>query len=74
MKGLVWASIALVLLTLGGLVSLYQMAFDLWMTAYPFATANEWRTQLYIRLATAVMIGVLWSSLAVWLFRQRRRT
>jgi hypothetical protein len=50
------------------------MAFDLWMTAYPFATANEWRTQLYIRLATAVMIGVLWSSLAVWLFRQRRRT
>jgi hypothetical protein len=74
MKRLVWASVALVLLTLAGLVSLYQVAFDVWMTAYPFANATEWRTRLYIRLATAIVIGVFWSVLAVWLYRQRRRT
>ena len=74
MKRLEWAIIALVLLTLAGLVSLYQVAFDLWMTAYPFANANEWRTRLYYRLATAIVIGVLWSALAVWIYRLKRRS
>ncbi len=69
----VWAWIALALLTLGGLVSLYQVLFDVWMTAYPFANASEWRMRLYIRLATAIVIAVCWSVLAVWLYRQRRR-
>ncbi len=67
------ARITLVLLTLGGLVSLYQVLFDVWMTAYPFANAHEWRTRLCIRLVTTIVIGLFWSTLAVWLFRQRRR-
>jgi hypothetical protein len=71
---IMWASIALGILTLGGLVSLYQVLFDVWMTAYPFVNTNEWRTRLYIRLTTTIVIGLLWSTLAVWLFRHRRRT
>jgi len=70
---IVWASIALVLLTLAGLISLYQVLFDVWMTAYPFASANEWHALLYIRLATAIVIGLLWSVLVGWLYRQRRQ-
>jgi hypothetical protein len=70
---IVWASITLVLLTLGGLVSLYQVLFDIWMTAYPFANAHEWRARFYIRLATTIAIGLFWSALAVWLFQQRRQ-
>ncbi len=52
-----WALIAWVALAFGGLVSLYQALFDLWMTAYPFASVNEWRTRLYIRLATTIGIA-----------------
>jgi hypothetical protein len=71
MKRLIWAWAVLVVLTLGGLVSLYQVLFDVWMTAYPFANPNEWRTRLYIRLTTAVVSGSLWSLLAVWLCRKK---
>ena len=39
-------------LTLGGLLSLYQTLFDLWMTAYPYADAGVWAGRLYLRLAT----------------------
>jgi hypothetical protein len=39
--------------------------FDIWMTAYPFANASEWRTRLYTRLTTTVVIGVLW---VCWLY------
>lgn len=41
------------------------------MTAYPFADPNEWRTRLYIRSATAFVIGLLWVFLAVWLYRRK---
>jgi hypothetical protein len=67
------AGIALGILTLGGLVSLYQVLFDAWMTAYPFANAGEWRLRFYERLATTIVIGALWSALALWIFRHRRR-
>jgi hypothetical protein len=56
------ASIALFILTMGGLFTLYQVIFDIWMTAYPFANTNEWRTRLYIRLATIILIGLIWST------------
>ena len=66
------ASVALFILTMGGLFTLYQVCFDVWMTAYPFANASEWRTRLYIRLATIIVIGFLWSGIVAWLFRHRR--
>lgn len=59
-------------LTLAGLVTLYQVFFDVWMTAYPFANTKEWQTRLYIRLVTAIAIGVFWGLLAGWLYRQHR--
>ncbi len=66
------ASMALFILTMGGLLTLYQVLFDVWMTAYPFANTNEWRTRLYIRVGTFILIGVIWSILVAWLVRQRR--
>ncbi len=69
----VGASVALFVLTMGGLFTLYQVLFDVWMTAYPFANTSEWRTRLYIRLATIIVIGFIWSAIVTWLFRQRRR-
>lgn len=65
--------ITLMALTIGGVISIYQMLFDVWMTAYPFANAHEWRVRFYIRLATIIVIGLLWIVLAVWLYRQRRQ-
>lgn len=67
------ASVMLFVLTMGGLFTLYQVLFDVWMTAYPFANTSEWRTRLYIRLATIIVIGFIWSTIVTWLFRQRRR-
>lgn len=59
-------------LTLGGLLSLYQTLFDLWMTAYPYADAGVWAGRLYLRLATTTVIAIFWTALVVWLWRQRR--
>jgi hypothetical protein len=69
-RRIVWATFTL--LTLGGLLSLYRLLFALWMTAYPYVNLNDWRTRFYVRLAITVVIGVVWSALAVWLFRHRR--
>jgi len=66
------ARIALFILTMGGLFTLYQALFDIWMTAYPFANPSEWRMRLDLRLATIVVIGLIWSAIAAWLFRHRR--
>ena len=68
-----WAKITLALLTTAGLVSFYQTAFAVWMTAYPFVNNAEWRTRFYVRLTVTVVIGLLWVTLAVWLFRPRRK-
>jgi hypothetical protein len=68
------AKSALVLLTAAALFTLYQASFDVWMMSYPFADATVWRTRLYIRLATVVVIAFVWIAAAVWLFRQRRRS
>ena len=69
---LMGASLALFLLTMGGLFTLFQVLFDAWMTAYPFANTGEWRIRFFIRLATIVVIGVIWSAIVVWLVRHRR--
>lgn len=72
-RTLAWAWIALLLLTLAALVGAYQVLFDSWMTAYPFANAGEWRTRFYIRLVTALVISLLWAGLVIWLWLQRKR-
>jgi hypothetical protein len=66
-------AVLLILLTIAGLISLYQVAFDVWMTAYPYANADIWRQRLWVRLVTTVVIGVLWVVLLTWFIRIRRR-
>jgi hypothetical protein len=67
----IWAIVILVFLTITGLLSIYRVLFDVWMTAYPFANAHEWRMRLCVNLAITVVIGLFWIALAIWLFRRR---
>jgi small-conductance mechanosensitive channel len=62
-----------VALTLAGVVSLYQLLFALWMTAYPFADANEWRMRVYVRLVITIAIASCWCAMALRFHRRRRR-
>ena len=66
------AAVLLILLTVAGLISLYQVAFDVWMTAYPYANADVWRERLWVRLLTTVVIGAFWVVTLIWLIRTRR--
>jgi hypothetical protein len=70
---IVWAGILLGLLTLGGFVSLYQVLFDAWMTAYQPANADEWRKLLCVRLTSTIFIGLVWSAASAWLYGQWRK-
>jgi hypothetical protein len=63
----------IILLTVAGFVSLYQIAFDLWMTAYPYANGEIWKQRLWERLATAALIGALWIFVATRLIGASRR-
>jgi len=65
--------VLLMLLTVAGLISLYQVAFDVWMTAYPYANADIWKERLCVRLITTVMIGALWVVILAWLISVRRK-
>ena len=75
MRKLTLAISLLAALTIGGLFTLYQICFDIWMTAYPPEAPNlsYWRKLLAIRLATAAVIALLWVIAAIWLFRDKRR-
>ena len=73
-KKTTWAKLLLALLTLVELVTLYQVCFCIWMTAYPPEESNLgfWRHLLVIRLLTAVVTGLPWIATATWLFQQRK--
>jgi hypothetical protein len=67
----VWAKVALVLLTLGAMYSVYWLLFSLWMTSYPFANLKTSWSRLYLWLIISIIVGAFWSALVVWLFRQK---
>jgi predicted lysophospholipase L1 biosynthesis ABC-type transport system permease subunit len=71
-SNVVWASFTLVILTLSGLFTVYEAMFAVWMTAYPYANASQWRPRVYLWLLTTIVIGVLCGVLVVWLVRRRR--
>jgi hypothetical protein len=73
MKGLIWGRIAQIILAFVGVFNLYQALFALWMTAYPFADPNVWRTRLYIRAAATILVALVLIPLTIWLRRQSRR-
>jgi len=66
------ATIALVVLTIAVVDSLYWLCFSVWMTAYPFADHNHWRINSYLWLAATLLIGAVWFGFAVYLFRRNR--
>jgi hypothetical protein len=37
----------LLLLTFAGLLSVYQLLFSVWMTAYPHVDTGAWRSRFY---------------------------
>lgn len=63
----------LLLLTLAGIVSAYQVLFSLWMTAYPLANIHSWRAHFYFRLVQTLLIAFAWIVLAVWLIRSQHK-
>lgn len=67
------AVVLLVLLTIAGLISVYQVCFDVWMTAYPYANPDIWKQRLWVRLSTTGAIGTFWILVISWLIRARRR-
>jgi len=64
--------IALGLLTLAGMISVYCLAFSVWMTAYPFADLHLWRVRFYIWAAASVLIGACWVATLIWLLRRKQ--
>ena len=66
-KAIAWS--LFVISTLVGLLSVYQLLFAVWMTAYPFVDNHAWRIRFYERLTVCVVIGVVWGSLILWLLR-----
>ena len=69
----IWLRVLLVLLALAVAVSFYQLAFSVWMTAYPFADIHVWRARFYLRLSITGAIGACWIVALVWLVRTWRR-
>jgi hypothetical protein len=63
---------AVFVLPLLGLVSLYQTAFSLWMCAHPVHQSLEWQHRFYLRLATTLVIGLVWLVSLIWIIRQRK--
>ena len=72
LKRSLFAAATLGLWTLVAADRLYRVAFDLWMTAYPFADAKEWRHRLSIHIMLAILTLMCWVANALWLYRQRR--
>jgi hypothetical protein len=66
------AWVGLVMLTLGGLLSCYYLAFSVWMMAYPMADPEFWRPRFYERLGITFLIGFLWTVVSIWLFKHRK--
>ena len=73
-KGFFFGKIILGLLTLLEALSVYQVLFCAWMTASSPASLDEWRTRFYVRLTTAIVVGILWIGLVIWLVRQKRKS
>lgn len=65
---------ALVALTIGAAVSLYQTLFCVWMLAHPLYASSEWKTRLGIRLATTLALGCGMLVVAIVRWRRKHRS
>ncbi len=64
------AGFALVVLTMGGLMSAFQTMLTAWMPSYPSTNAAEWQVRFYIELAITLVLGIGWLIDAIWLVRE----
>ena len=69
-KVIAWS--LLTLSTLGGMLSVYQLLFSIWMTANPRYDSDAWHTRFYERLAITVLDGLIWVGSILWLLRLAR--
>jgi hypothetical protein len=70
-KVIAWS--LLTLSTLGGMLSVYQLLFSIWMSAHPRYDSEAWHTRYYERLAITALDGVIWVGSIVWLFRLAKK-
>lgn len=73
MKGARLATMGIAVLTVAGLISLYQTLYCFWMTAHPVYSSLEWKQRFYYRAATTVIIGVGWFGAVAWIVKKRRK-
>jgi hypothetical protein len=64
------AGFALVILTMGGLMSAFQTMLTGWMTFDPNTNAAEWQVRYYVELAITLVLGICWLIDAIWLVRE----
>jgi hypothetical protein len=59
-KSVKWKWVGIILLPFAAIITLYQIAFCIWMCAHPLYVSTEWRVRLLIRLVSFVAIGLGW--------------
>lgn len=58
-----WKAIALVVLGLVEVFSIYQTLFCLWMVSHPVYQSQYWREKLELRVATTAILGIAFITL-----------
>jgi hypothetical protein len=62
------------LLPIGGIICSYYASFCAWNTSFqPAIYVSAWRMLAFKWAIASAVIGVVWISSAVWLFRKKQR-
>jgi len=67
-----WMSLVFLLLTLGGVHSVYWLTRFLWMAAAEPAHKRLWTAQIHTWLAICLLLGISWIFLLMLLVREER--
>jgi hypothetical protein len=67
-----WLSLLLILLTLGGIHSVYRLTRFLWMASSEPAHKGLWMAQIYAWSAASLFLGMCWIFLLMLLVREER--
>jgi hypothetical protein len=65
-----WSLLALS--TLGGIVSVYDLLFSIWMTAHPLYDSQAWHIRVYERFGITALDGLIWVGSILWLWRMAK--
>jgi hypothetical protein len=67
-----WLGLGLILLTLGGVHSVYWLTRFLWMATAEPAHKSLWATHIYAWASVSLLVGLSWITLLVLLVREER--